>query len=95
MSFENHQWAVTRVGLEVKKPEPEYVIYAERLTETTERGGDIYYDWPVHMAEKTWVNIEAFIEAFQKALKEHNATFDSKMLAASIEVARKIAERRY
>jgi hypothetical protein len=27
------------------------------------------YDWPVHMAEKTWVQSEQFIEAYNKALE--------------------------
>jgi hypothetical protein len=29
------------------------------------------YNWPVHMAEKTWVDIVAFIEAFTAALAIH------------------------
>jgi hypothetical protein len=46
---------------------PTYEISASRLAESTRDGS--YYDWPVHMAEKTWVQSEQFIEAYTKALE--------------------------
>jgi hypothetical protein len=40
------------------EPAPTYELWAERLLETR-RGG--FYDWPVQMAEKKWVDTEAFM----------------------------------
>lgn len=97
--FKNRQWAVTKYGLEVLKPEPPYEIQASRLTETTTRDDKTFYDWPVHMAEKTWVNVAAFEEAFEQALRAHKGRYspdvDPDMLAASFAMARQIAARRY
>jgi hypothetical protein len=55
------------------------------------------YDWPVHMIEKTWVDTEAFIEAFSKALEWHAGNYqpaaNTSILNASIaEARRKAAE---
>ena len=54
--------------------------------------------WPVHLAEKSWVDIEAFIEVFIKAIEIHKGKYtgevDPKMLAASIEEARALARHR-
>ena len=91
--YENNQWRVTASGMESVKPAPTYELSANRLLE--ERDG--YYNWPVHMAEKTWVDIEAFIEAFIKALELHAGKFDgavdSTKLTASIDKAREEARR--
>ncbi len=67
--FENHQWEVTDESVKSKRPAPPYEIVVERLTETTERSGKAYYEWPLHMAEKSWIIIDDFIEAFIKALE--------------------------
>jgi hypothetical protein len=62
------------------KPAPSYHFNAERLVETTDRGPvGALYDWAVHMAEKTWVDIEAFIEAFTKALDLHAGKYSPKV----------------
>ena len=54
--------------------------------------------WPVQLAEKTWVDIEAFIEAFIKAIEIHKGRYtgevDPKVLSASIGEARALAKRR-
>jgi hypothetical protein len=88
--FENHQWRVTAYGVESVEPAPTYELSADQLLES-ERAG--YYDWPVHMAEKTWIDIEAFIEAFVNALKLHAGKFDGVVdptkLTASITMAAK------
>ena len=52
--------------MESIEPAPTYELSAERFLETNMTE---FYDWPVHMAEKNWIDIEAFIEAFAKALK--------------------------
>jgi hypothetical protein len=82
--FKNHQWRITDYGIESvvdHNPDhfaPNYFIEASRLSEL---------DWPEHMAEKTWVDIEAFIEAYDKALDLHQGKYSgavSKAQRASI-----------
>ncbi|MCK1494447.1 hypothetical protein IVB14_29575 [Bradyrhizobium sp. 180] len=96
--FQNHQWSVTDYGVEAVKPAPYYHFDKTRLLEATDHGSGTMYDWPVHMAEKTWVDIEAFIEVFVKALDLHagsyGGTVDKGMLAKSLATARKEAVRR-
>lgn len=90
--FQNEQWAVTKFGLEAVRPgAPEYLISAERLLESGGVAGGQLYDWPSHMAEKTWIDLAAFVEAFRKALKIHEGrypgTVDAGLLEKSIEKA--------
>jgi hypothetical protein len=96
--FENHQWQVTDYGVESIKPAPTYNFSADRLLETQGAGAGQFYDWPVHMAEKTWVDIEAFIEAFTQAVKPHAGKFkgsvDLAKFSASIAKAREEAPAR-
>jgi len=96
--FENHQWEVTDYGVESKRPAPTYNFEAARLLETADHGHGPMYDWPVHMAEKTWVDIEAFIEAFEQALAIHKGKYDGKadpeMMSESLRVARRYARER-
>jgi hypothetical protein len=94
--FENNQWKVTDYGMEGAGEYSWYHFNAERLVEdqnNDNRGR--YYDWPLHMAEKTWIDIEAFISAFEEALKIHKARLpqpvDPTILRASLDLARKIA----
>ena len=49
-----------------------------------------HYDWPEHMAEKTWVIVPAFIEAYVAALKALHPDFDKTSLDTAIVEARKI-----
>jgi hypothetical protein len=90
--FENHQWRVTAYGVESLEPGITYELPAERFLESS-RGA--VYDWPVHMAEKNWIDIEAFIEAFTKALSLHagklKGTVDRAKFTASIVKARQQA----
>ena len=96
--FKNAQWAVTDYGIETVKPEASYEIDAGRLTEMSERSNGTFYDWPVHMAEKEWVDIEAFNEAFAEALEEHEGRYspevDLALLAATFTEAYRIAKGR-
>ena len=96
--FQNRQWKVTNYGVETRKPEAPYQFEAKQLLETTDRGNGLLYDWPVHLAEKSWVDIEAFIEVFAKALEIHKGkyagTVDPEMLEASLAEARYEARRR-
>ena len=85
--YQNHQWAVTDYGVESVKPAPTYHFSADRLLEEAGAGMGKLYDWPVHMAEKTWVDINAFNDAFTKAIELHagryKGTVDRAKLAAS------------
>jgi len=95
--MKNGQWQVTNYGVEsiVSATTPRYDFAADRLLETTDRHNGTFYDWPVHMAEKDWVDIEAFIEAFQAALAIHaehiGAVANPTMLETSLLEARRIA----
>jgi hypothetical protein len=97
--FKNSQWAVTDWGLEAARPgaPSEYLIPAHRLLERGGIGNGGFYDWPLHLAEKTWVDINAFNEAFVEALKHHKGKFreevNKKMLLASIDQVHKQARR--
>jgi hypothetical protein len=88
--FANSQWAVTDYGIECLTSY--YIIDAKRLGMLTDRSAGILYDWPVHLAEKTWVDLDAFAQAFEFALRHHakayKGTFDKARLAASLAVAR-------
>ena len=104
MTFKNWQWAVTDYGVEsvhgatsptIDGITPPYHFDATRLVEMTERPNGTFYDWPVHMAEKTWVDIDAFNEAFEKALElrqgRYSPVLDPEMLRASFVEARRIS----
>ena len=92
--FKNAQWAVTEWGLEAARPGApcEYFIPAHRLLERSGIGYGELYDWPLHLAEKTWIDMDAFNEAFAEALKHHKGKYrgdvDKKILLASIDRTR-------
>jgi hypothetical protein len=96
--YQNHQWAVTDYGVESVKPAPTYHFNAERLLEAAGAGMGKLYDWPVHMAEKSWVSIDAFNDAFVKAIEIHAGRYEGKVdqakLTASIAKSRDEARRR-
>jgi hypothetical protein len=97
MAFKNAQWKVTDFGIErVGKTVP-YEIPAKNLAEIRNDHGGPLYDWPIHMAEKRWVDINLFIEAFKAALDFHKARYspavNPTMLEASCAEARKDAAR--
>ena len=101
--FQNHQWAVTEWGLEgvISRGVPEYLIPASQLLVANGIGGGKYYDWPLQLAAKTWIDIGAFNEAFRVALEYHKGKYrgemDQAMLGASlchaVEQARRTAKR--
>jgi hypothetical protein len=65
----------------------EYNIPAGTLLETRSAAGGKFYDWPIHMFGKTWLDKAAFIEAFEKALEVHKKDVDKALLQKSIEAA--------
>lgn len=64
--FINQNWAVTEHGIE-SLAVVRYEIPADRIGEL--RDGCDAYDWPLHLAEKTWVALHDFLEAFEFALR--------------------------
>lgn len=69
--FQNQHWAVTSLSLESRPPLPPYRILAGELLSTRDDGDGPYYEWPVDMALKTWVEIDSFLEAFVQAILQH------------------------
>jgi hypothetical protein len=82
--FENAQWRVTNGGLEAKSDVPTVYIPADDLLRKRETDADWAYEWPLHLAENSWIDYPAFSEAFNIALKHHEKAFDEVKLARSI-----------
>ncbi len=97
--FDNEQWAVTEEGLCSVPPAAPFVykIPVKRLLEKTLLGDGEYYRWPIHMAAKTWIDIEAFLEAYRKAVELHANEcldpIDRSLLTRSIQKGRDEAAR--
>ena len=60
--WQGKQWAVTERGIECR--DGTYFIAADRLPGTNP-------SWPIHMAGKTWVDLDDFCTAFLIALLLH------------------------
>ena len=92
--FENAQWKVTKDGLESKGPYG-CCIGAPQLLVIADRGAGEAYDWPEYMAAKGWVKMEAFLEAFWRAIDFHADTcsedLDLDLLHQSFDQARTAA----
>lgn len=83
----NAQWVATDDGIEAISGDRGYWIEMERVMQVTERSHGTFYDWPIHLAEKEWVNIALFLEAFLHAIRNFAAregvVIDEAMLAAT------------
>lgn len=82
--FENDQWRVTHGGLEAKSDVPTVYIPAEELLQKRVVPGGWLYEWPLHVAENSWVDFSAFAEAFKEALLHHKLVFNEDLLQQSI-----------
>ena len=95
-SFQNNQWMVDESGMKSTPPGApyEYEIEASALNAT----GDGFYVWPLQLAEKTWIDIGQFEEAFRKALVVHagalKGQLDQAMLDKTFQRARQFAASR-
>jgi DNA-binding MarR family transcriptional regulator len=90
--LKNHQWSVIDVG--IKCLSHEYEITKSQLTELREPTMGIAM-WPLQMAEKSWVDIEAFLMAYENALIVHNPPgVENIDIEASFQRAREIAADR-
>lgn len=81
------EWAVTDGGLAC----PGYWIDTDRLSETTDRGSGPMYDWIVHLIEKDWFDLDAFLPVFVAAFERHGIPLDTDMLDRSVAWARRRA----
>jgi len=80
-NFANHQWAVTDWGLQSTRPGApyKYNIAAKRLLERAGAGGGVFYDWPVHMIGKNWIDFESFMDAYLSAIETHEGKYEGKV----------------
>ncbi|WP_398464436.1 hypothetical protein [Tardiphaga sp.] len=82
--FENQQWRVTHSGLEAKSDVPTVYIPAAELLRKRVVSDGWLYEWPLHVAENSWVDFPAFAEAFKEALSHHQLAFNEELLHRSI-----------
>lgn len=96
--YRNAQWVVSQDGINPDESLPPYDIAIDRVFETTTRGVEHYYDWPVHMASKTWVDVDLFNAAFDRGIRHYSRVsgepIDEDMLQASYIEAKNIEMRR-
>ncbi|TGP69186.1 hypothetical protein EN868_11200 [Mesorhizobium sp. M2D.F.Ca.ET.225.01.1.1] len=79
--YHSGQWVVTGDGM---TGDGWYFIAADRLEERRGSGqGTGHYDWPLHMVDKTWVDVEQFLAAITVALERHCPGYDREELAWS------------
>lgn len=81
------QWRVDDDG-DLIAMRPYYLIAKDRLTEPTTRNGVKYYDFPIHLAEKEWVDLVEFERAWLWAVYLSGLKFDIEMARASFRWAR-------
>lgn len=93
--FKNSQWEVTERGLSSVSPPARYVYEISKgsLLERAGAGNGEYYDWPAQMIPKIWVDADAFIEAYEKAIEIHRPDVDTDLLRASIDYGKKHIRR--
>jgi hypothetical protein len=85
--FQNREWAVTTRTVKcIGDGKPDYWFRLERADEGF--GGKFGLIWPVHMAEKLWCDLDAFIEAWLFALLHCGLKLKAAEIGAVIERAR-------
>ena len=85
--FQNREWAVTTRAVKcIGDGKPDYWFRLERADEGF--GGKFGLIWPVHMAEKLWCDLDAFIEAWLFALLHCGLKLKAAEIGAVIERAR-------
>jgi len=95
--YQNAQWAVTAYGIEQVPPSSGPIPASDiAFTRKDSKGHVIYYDLPLHMAGKQWVNIELFLDAFMRALVKHEAAhrgpISLKLFIETADAARDLAQ---
>ena len=95
--YQNNQWKLLEDGMleSIDVMMPEYWIDAKRMTHLNESlGNGKLYEWPIHMSEKTWIDMAAFEEAFRKALDFNKLEYDTDALDESFVVAHRAVAKR-
>ncbi|MBK9452392.1 MAG: hypothetical protein IPN95_23810 [Bacteroidetes bacterium] len=70
------------------EPDLEYSIEKERLAEFRPGTDGAFYDWPLHLAQKTWLNakdIQDFNKAFKRAFELYGLVLDENIFALTLE----------
>lgn len=97
VAFENTQWKVTDFGLSGTGEHAYYHIAAYRLADEYDSTRGKLYSWPAHMAEKKWVDVDQFNEAFAFALDFHASKYkpplSARLLQRAIDAAHRIREQ--
>ncbi len=81
-------WRVTAQGLE--SLDESYWVECTRLNEVRPFSDGRRSDWLLHMAEKTWVDLDDFIAAFCVAIAVYRTKLGQIDIAASIADARRV-----
>ena len=96
--LKNAQWKFTKYGIEHNSRFHSYLIETDRLRDTVtlsfKDGPREVFMWPSHMAQKSWVDIELFIEIFVAALALTISDTNVLVLPDSLRLARKEASER-
>jgi hypothetical protein len=89
--WQGRQWVVTSRGMRPAASQMHYWIGKERLAEARPFSAGVLADWPLHMAEKDWVDIEDFLQVWVKACKLHHTDLGRINVALSIKEARELS----
>ena len=81
--YENDQWRVTNQHVETL--DEDYWFTVDRLGKT--RAGTDLPDWPIHLAEKRWIDPVAFMDAFRFALQIHRGRYGCEFTDAQVDQA--------
>jgi hypothetical protein len=79
VAWQNKQWAVM-CSVDVRCKGHYYWVEGHRLLES--HAGT--YEWPMHMAEKEWVDPAAFVEAWKKAIEVRGMRADDRLMRATM-----------
>jgi hypothetical protein len=95
--YQNRHWIVDDQGMRPTEPRGGYHILYRTIFDKRGSGPDAPFDWPLHMAEKTWVDIGTFNEAFCTAVRYYSRlighALDEDHLRSSCDEAFRLAVR--
>lgn len=87
--YENDDWKVFADRMEHK--EADYVVQTHPAEKRAESG---LWDWPLHLAEKSWFHINTFAPAFLELLKARRVAVDASLLMTFHEIGRNDTKKR-
>jgi hypothetical protein len=80
--YSNSQWVLYADG-DIDTVDKDYWIQASRLLEKM-HNGRTHYDWPIHLGGKSWIDMDAFVSVWLKAIVHNGMEPDLDLLADSI-----------